>query len=158
MKSIILLDWGDTLMQVFPEQQGPMADWPEVAALEGAADTLAALAKKSLLYLASNAGDSEEADIVRALARVGLDQYLDGIFCRANLGYSKPHAAYYLGICERLHCDPSEIAMVGDSLDHDILPARNLTMQAYWLNADPNTQSAPEGAVLIRQLADLLSH
>jgi FMN phosphatase YigB (HAD superfamily) len=48
--------------------------------------------------------------------------------------------------------------MVGDSLENDILPARNLGMDAYWLNSDTNTQAAPEGAVLIRSLSELLSH
>jgi putative hydrolase of the HAD superfamily len=158
MKPIILLDWGDTLMQVFPEQQGPMAEWPEVAAIEGAAETLAALSKKSLLYIATNAGESSDEDIARALARVALDHHIDGIFCRSNLGYQKPQAEFYLGICDRLHCDTSDVAMVGDSLENDILPARNLGMDAYWLNSDTNTQAAPEGAVLIRSLSELLSH
>ncbi|NLE77029.1 MAG: HAD family hydrolase, partial [Chloroflexi bacterium] len=39
----ILFDWGDTLMQDFPQFPGPMAQWPRVAAMPGALEALAAL-------------------------------------------------------------------------------------------------------------------
>ena len=31
----LLLDWGDTVMRVFPEYEGPMLTWPRVEAVEG---------------------------------------------------------------------------------------------------------------------------
>ncbi len=39
----ILFDWGDTLMRVFPEYDGPMYAWPRVEAVEGTAEKTAAM-------------------------------------------------------------------------------------------------------------------
>ena len=37
----ILLDWGDTVMRVFPENAGPMFTWPRVEELDGIKEVLA---------------------------------------------------------------------------------------------------------------------
>ena len=77
----ILFDWGDTLMRVFPEYDGPMVGWPEVAAVSHAAEALEALRPGWLLAVATNAAASEEADIRAALRRAGLDRFFDRIYC-----------------------------------------------------------------------------
>jgi FMN phosphatase YigB (HAD superfamily) len=76
----ILLDWGDTLMRVLPND-GPMADWPQVAAVPGARHALAAMHGRARLVVVSNAqapgpsevivvGDDYDRDIAPA-ARIG---------------------------------------------------------------------------------------
>ena len=40
--SCILFDWGDTLMRVFPEFEGPMFTWPRVEVVSGIKETLVA--------------------------------------------------------------------------------------------------------------------
>ena len=31
----LVFDWGNTLMQVFPEYSGPMLEWPQIAPVKG---------------------------------------------------------------------------------------------------------------------------
>jgi len=80
-KGSILFDWGDTLMRVFPEYTGPMKDWPRLEAVPGAAGMLDALHEDWILALATNAADSDEADIRAALRRVDLERRLDKVYC-----------------------------------------------------------------------------
>lgn len=152
LSSIFIFDWGDTLMRDIKGQEGKMCDWPHVEAMPGAKNLLQALSKKALIYVATNAADSSVEDIIKALVRAELAPYIDGCFCRDNIGYCKPEPQFYLSILDRLNVEPQEVSMIGDSLDNDILPARNLGMQAYWLNADESIDSAPEGVTLIRSL------
>src|SRR5512139_1210601 len=86
----LLFDWGDTLMRVFPQYPGPMSAWPQVEALPYALETLSTLHPTFTLCLATNAADSDESDIRLALARVGLDPFLDRVYCFRKIGYKKP--------------------------------------------------------------------
>ena len=95
-----LFDWGDTLMKDDKRYAGPMQAWPEVAAVDGALETLQVLSTRARCCLATNAGDSSEKDIWRALARVGLDQYIDIVFCCQALGVAKPARAFFDIICK----------------------------------------------------------
>src|SRR5512140_3698060 len=94
-KGAILFDWGDTLMRVFPEFHGPMKDWPRLEAVAGAAEMLTALQPDWTLCLATNAADSDEADIRAALRRVDLERWLDKIYCARAIGYQKPAREYF---------------------------------------------------------------
>lgn len=87
LTEIVLFDWGNTLMVDFPEAQGKMCNWEVVEEVAGAREVLAALSKQHKLYVATNAADSTEQDIIQAFERVGLSQYLSGYFCKASLAY-----------------------------------------------------------------------
>lgn len=134
MSRCVLFDWGDTLMRDFPEYPGPMASWPVVESLPRAAEVLAALRSGWTLALATNAGDSDEAAIRAALARVGLDALLDRIYCRRTVGHEKPAAEFFEFILEDLRLDRSAIVMVGDDFDRDVLGANRAGIRAIWLN------------------------
>ena len=73
MLTTIVFDWGDTLMRVWPDCDGPMVTWPRVEALPHVEDTLTQLHANWCMALATNAAASEEDEIWQALARVGLD-------------------------------------------------------------------------------------
>ncbi|GGO73078.1 HAD family hydrolase [Bowmanella pacifica] len=130
----ILFDWGDTLMRDLPGQTGPMADWPKVEAMPGAVQALHLLSAHSVCHLATNARDSDAQDIRRALARVGLDNYLQQIFCYRQLQVEKPARAYFQQIVETLHCPSKQILMVGDNLQKDVAGALDAGLDACWLN------------------------
>jgi len=51
----LLLDWGDTVMRVFPECQGPMFAWPWVEAVDGVREALTKLRPDWTIVLATNA-------------------------------------------------------------------------------------------------------
>ncbi|EEW09199.1 HAD family hydrolase [Vibrio mimicus] len=129
-----LFDWGDTLMVDFPDQTGRMCDWTVVEAVDSALETLKILSAEHSIYVATNAADSSEIDIETAFARVGLNVYIDGYFCQANLGLDKGTPEYFRKIVACLEVDPSSIVMVGDTYENDIEPAITAGIQAIWFN------------------------
>jgi len=152
MTSVYLFDWGDTLMVDFPGVPGKMCDWEVLEAVDGAAQTLAQLCKSSRVYIATNAAQSNEEEIKRAFERVGLARYIDGYFCKANLGLSKSDAGFYEAIISRLNLapdqvTPNQVTMVGDSLEKDIIPALKAGLNARWFN--------PTGKPVERELAQI---
>lgn len=153
----ILFDWGDTLMRVFPQCSGPMSTWPQVAAMPHALDALSDLHPDYTLCLATNAADSLEADIRLALARVDLDRYLDQIYCYRKIGYKKPLPEFFNFILEDLALQPSQVVMVGDDYDADILGALNFGIRSVWVTTTPNIKPSDPRLKIIPDLSLLPS-
>ena len=129
-----IFDWGDTLMVDFPDAGGPMYLWDQVAAVEGARETLAALHREAGCYLATNAQDSKESDIIKALERVGLAGHIDRVFCFENVGYRKPSLEFFKTILDAIDAAPAQTVMVGDSLETDIAGAMAAGLSGIWYN------------------------
>jgi putative hydrolase of the HAD superfamily len=138
----ILFDWGDTLMHVFPEYDGPMVAWPKVEAMPHAEEVLSELHSRSLLAAATNAADSDEAEIRAALERVGLAKHIDRIYCYRRLGHKKPSKEYFKAILADLGLEPDQVIMVGDDFDADVIGANNSGLRAIWYN--PRTSQERE--------------
>jgi len=153
MTAVYLFDWGDTLMVDFPGVPGKMCDWEMVEAIAGAAQTLAQLCKSSPIYIATNAAQSTEEEIKRAFERVGMARYIDGYFCKANLGLSKSDAGFYQAIINKLGVNPDQVTMVGDNLEKDITPALNAGLNAIWFNA--SGEHAEKDVLQIPRLSEL---
>lgn len=130
----ILFDWGDTLMRVFPEYTGPMKDWPRVEAVAGAAEMLERVHPVWTLCLATNAEDSEEADIRAALRRVDLERYLDKVYCFKTIGHKKPSLEFFNYILKDLGLPGERVIMVGDDYIADVLGAQQAGLRAAWFN------------------------
>jgi putative hydrolase of the HAD superfamily len=139
----ILFDWGDTLMRVFPEYDGPMVAWPKVEAMPHAEEVLSELHSRSLLAVATNAADSDEAEIRAALERVGLAKHIDRIYCYRRLGHKKPSKEYFSAILADLGLEPDCAIMVGDDFDADVMGANACGIKAVWYN--PRTSEEREG-------------
>ena len=154
MRDVYLFDWGDTLMVDFPGVPGKMCDWETVEAVDGALKALSHLSKSASIYIATGAAESSESDIQIAFKRVGLDRYITGYFCRANLGISKGEPDFLPAILDKLSADKPHVFMVGDSLVKDVEPALNAGIKAIWLNRKLDI-SAPKGVKVIRHLAEL---
>lgn len=129
---LVLFDWGGTLM-VDSGLPGPVADWPEVAEVAGASQVLAELSARCWLALATNAAQSDEVDIRRALARVGLDGYIEAIYCARGLGLEKPDPAFFTAVLRDQGVGPERAVMVGDSFEGDIRGALAAGLKAVWL-------------------------
>jgi putative hydrolase of the HAD superfamily len=157
MIDVIALDWGNTLMRDPGIYPGPMASWPHVEAVDGAAGALAALAAGRRLVVATNAADSGAALVLAALARVGLDRFFSDVFSSCEVGHEKPARAFYETMIERLACAPAQVAMVGDSYANDIAGARAAGLRTVWFNParlpSPTTQAQHDAEV--RTLAQL---
>jgi HAD superfamily hydrolase (TIGR01509 family) len=152
----VLFDWGDTLMIDFPEYAGPMAAWPRVEAVAHARETLEEVrAAGWCTALATNAADSDEPEIRAALARVGLDELVDQVYCSRRVGHSKPSLEFFRFIMRDLGMDASDLVMVGDSLTSDIEGAARAGIRAVWLNPDAAPASGGARWSVIGSLAEL---
>lgn len=146
---VVFLDWGDTLMVDDGAGDGPMKDWPHVAAVTGARAALRALHDRFRLVVATNADASTGADVLAALARVGLDGLVDGVVSSADVGHRKPDAAFYRAALQHegtggAALDPARAVMVGDSAMNDVAGAKAAGLRAVWLN--PARLPLPPGA------------
>ena len=152
--NVYLFDWGDTLMVDFPSVTGKMCDWEVVEAVNGAKEALDALSKHSQIYVATGAADSTELEIKRAFERVGLNQFISGYFCKANLGLSKGTPEFLNSILEKLKIPSENVAMVGDNFEKDIKPAISAGIQSFWFTRN-DIKSVPNNVKVIKQLSEL---
>ncbi len=112
------------------------------------------------LGLISNASDGD--DVRTLLANHCLTEYFDPILISAEVGMRKPHPHIFkmaLTLCDTA---PENTVMVGDTLEADILGARNAGMISVWItqHANPDTCGAdiqPDAsAAALSELPDLL--
>lgn len=148
-----LFDWGGTLMSEEGPLDVPMALWPEVRAIEGAHETLATLSRRYGIGIATNASVSQRNMIEVALGRVGLRDYVSEVFCYTEIGARKASEEFWRAALDRLRAEPDEVAMVGDSLDQDVLAPRSFGIYSIWFNRE-GAASAPAGVPTITRLAD----
>jgi len=151
----LLFDWGDTLMRVYPKVRGPMTSWPRVAAVPGAAASLASLSARYHLAVATNAADSDEDQIRAALKRGGLDTWIEQIFCARNLGFQKPQAEYFQAIIKRLISPPNHMVMIGDSYSSDVQGAVQAGLSAIWFNPLSKEQRQGAGYCTVHGLSEI---
>ena len=159
---VVFLDWGNTLMVDNGMREGPMKDWEKVEAEAGAQEALLRLRARYRLVVATNAADSPAADVRLALARVGLDEYIDDVISSADVGDHKPNYGFFRAALLRegirgLPLDPRRAVMVGDGTTNDIAGAQRAGIRTVWYN--PAKRRFPDGAqppdVVIRKLTEL---
>jgi putative hydrolase of the HAD superfamily len=151
----ILFDWGDTLMRVFTQYSGAMADWPYVEPVTYAPTVLAELYDHCLLAVATNAKDSGETQIWSALERAALADYLDFVFCYRTIGHLKPSPEFYASILNQLKLPATHVIMVGDEWNADILGANQAGLRAVWLNVRTPENRHSERFQTIHSLLEL---
>jgi putative nucleotidyltransferase with HDIG domain len=130
----LIFDWGDTIMRVFPDYEGPMVDWPQVAAVDGARSMLASLQEHYRLFIATNAGESSAQQVGAALQRVGLDVYFERVFTMHELGSRKPDPTFFAALTQQIDLPSEACMMIGDDLQADVLGALSAGWHAIWLN------------------------
>lgn len=134
-----------------------MCTWPRLAALPGAAETLTTLSANYHLALATNAEDSGEIQIRDALNSVGLNQFIEQVFCSQRLGRHKPEREYFLAIAEVLQIRPEQMIMIGDSFEYDVFGAVNSGARALWLNTLTNEDHQGRGYRTIHSLHEIIT-
>jgi len=148
-----LFDWGNTLMLNDPEAIGPMHAWPSVEAMHNAVLVLKVLSESAQCHVATNAKDSTADDIKLALNRVGLGGYITEIFCFREIGAEKPSQLFFDHVLTTLGCNKSEILMVGDDLEKDVLGAIDSGISSVLYN--PDSRPIPTGILAITDLNQL---
>ena len=67
------------------------------------------------------------------LEKIGLLKYIDIVIASAEEGVAKPDLRIFKAALSRAACKPEEAVMVGDRVDNDIIPAKNLGMKTVWI-------------------------
>lgn len=74
-------------------------------------------------------------------------------------GSTKPSPAIYGAALDALGVAPAQVLMVGDSREHDVVPALALGMSAVWLRRNEgvaaDADAVPTGAIVARTLSDV---
>ncbi|MEW6402886.1 MAG: HAD family hydrolase [Chloroflexota bacterium] len=91
------------------------------------------------LGLVSNAGDNQ--DVFRLAEKFGIEPFFDFILTSAACSYRKPHARIFELAMAHWHIPPGEIAMVGDTLEADILGAQNAGLFSIWITRRSNPKA-----------------
>lgn len=117
----------------------PMSQWEHVERLPGALEAVRALHGSYPLCIATNAAVSRPPMIARALDRVGLREYFTRIFSYTEIGHRKESPEFWLAVLRRLGIAPGNLAMVGDTLEPDVLVPRRLGIDAVWLSPAAST-------------------
>lgn len=153
----ICFDWGGTLMSEVGPSDIPMALWPDIRVIDGAGDTLAALHENFTLCIATNATMSHRPMVERALARGGLLPYFSHIFTDTDLGVRKESPAFWQAATSRLGVNPYELAMVGDTLEPDVLAPMAFGAFAVWFNERGSRQLSKRDIPTVSRLTDVVS-
>lgn len=134
MHAWVLFDWGNTLMRVFPECRGKMKDWPRIQEIPGARKALHALHGRIGIALATNAADSDEADIRQALMRADLNSFIKRVYCFRSVGARKSSPAFFTHVMQDLRVPADHLVMVGDEYAEDVEAAQHAGLRAVWFN------------------------
>lgn len=138
-------DRGRELWNYAPEDLQP--DVPEA---------LDALAGRYRLGILAN----QEPWIRQVLGRDGLDRYFEVWAISAEVGVEKPDRRLFEFALAEAGVDADRSAMVGDRLDNDVIPARELGMTAVWLLRgeapdDPTPEQAAQADAAVRTLVEV---
>jgi HAD superfamily hydrolase (TIGR01662 family) len=104
-------------------------------------DALACLqslqAQNYRLGLVSNAGDHR--DVLQLVEKFNLTPYFEFVLTSASCGYRKPHPRIFQLALENINARAEEVAMVGDTLNADILGANHMGMYSIWITRRTET-------------------
>jgi HAD superfamily hydrolase (TIGR01662 family) len=114
-------------------------------------------------HLGCISNTNDDTHVQQLIDRNELRSWLSPIYTSAGVGLRKPHPAIFQMLLDDWALPPSEVVMVGDTLNADVLGAHNVGMRGVWVNRGPtNPWSRNEesrGHILpeatIQQLAEL---
>jgi putative hydrolase of the HAD superfamily len=89
------------------------------------------LAGKYRLGIISN-GDLNQQSL--KLEKMNIKQYFTHIITSGEVGISKPNKKLFNIACSRVKKQPQECYYIGDDLQTDIIPCKDVSMNGIWLN------------------------
>ena len=93
------------------------------------AKCLRSLEKKYKLGIIANQIPGAE----KRLEDMGIRQFFDVIVASAEEGVAKPDPRIFRIALDRTGCAPEQAVMIGDRIDNDIVPAKQLGMKTVWI-------------------------
>ena len=99
--------------------------------VDGAIETVRSLSKNYPLFVASNAFYAQQ---INRLSLAGIADCFKDVFVSEKMGCNKPSPEFFAKMLALAGVDKPETAlMVGDSLEADIIGAKNAGMKTFWL-------------------------
>jgi putative hydrolase of the HAD superfamily len=149
-----LRPWGEVDDDLFERYTAEKARIPDVITpFPDAVGTLRALRSGGIRVGVLTNGPSGMQR--RKLEVSGLGPELDAVTISGEIGVAKPDPEAFRIALERLGTRPEETAMVGDSLENDVLGGLEAGLaEVVWMPG-LRTGDAPEGAHLAREIADV---
>jgi FMN phosphatase YigB (HAD superfamily) len=155
MLKALIFDWGDTIMRDYPDKTGPMADWDVVEWIPGAEEALKKLYEEMICCIATGAGNSDTALMIKALKRVEADQYFTYFFSAKDIGFDKPDVNYFTTISNRINVKPGNCMFIGNDYEKDIKGARASGMKTIYFNEKNNPGPFPDAHYVVNSINEV---
>ena len=97
------------------------------------------------------------------LEDLGVRKYIDLIIASAEEGVSKPDRRIFEIALERSGCKPENAVMIGDRIDNDIVPAKQLGMKTIWIKQGFGSlwtvmDESEKADIEVNNLSDILNY
>lgn len=119
------------------------AEWrtrrPPLRLMSGIGEELSSMAKRHRIGLAGQYG----AEVLELLERNALLELLAWRHTQDDFEITKPDPRYLLQIAEACGVDPAHCVMVGDRIDKDVLPARQVGMRTIRIRVGVHENQRP---------------
>lgn len=112
-----------------------MYQWEIVREVECARNVLNELSRLYELSVATNAEQSNEQMVLKALNRVEMDKHIQRVFTSRAVGKKKNEREFWISVSNQLEAKAEEILVVGDSFQSDVMTPTSAGMQALWYNS-----------------------
>lgn len=105
-------------------------------------DVISTLERLSLKY---NIGviANQPSETQDRLEKDGLDRFFDICLLSETEGLEKPDRKIFLRALEQADCRPEDAVMIGDRLDNDIFPAKEIGFKTIWLRQGISCEQEP---------------
>ncbi|MGB3975282.1 MAG: HAD family hydrolase [bacterium] len=116
-------------------------------------DTLAYLKNKYALAILT---EGDETTQMNQITHLGIEPYFSTIVISDQTPWHKPSITLFRFAAIKMELEPENILMVGDRLDWDIRPAKEVGMKTIWLNRAGSRDNSPiEPDIVIQKLDEL---
>ncbi len=76
---------------------------------------------------------NQKKGLEKRLDEFGILKYFELVIASEEVGISKPNKEILIITISKVNCIPQECVMIGDRLDNDIIPAKQIGMKTIWI-------------------------
>lgn len=123
------------------------SEMPSLRVSHGLGEELSKISQNYKIGIAGQYGKG----LLKALENESLLKFFDHHLTQDDFSITKPDPNYYIQICEAIGVETKECIMVGDRIDNDIIPAKQLGMRTILIRVGLHKYQQPR---LPRELPD----
>ncbi|MGZ5081637.1 MAG: HAD family hydrolase [Usitatibacter sp.] len=83
---------------------------------------------------------------------MGLRDYVSEVFCYSDIGARKDSDEFWRAVLDRLGVEAANVAMIGDSIEQDVVAPRQFGIFSIWFNEEGRLPPDPRGVPMITAL------